>query len=213
MNKPSLLLILWNIVLTVLVGWGLLRQPASAGPEAAAAAPEAPATEPVMRDTVGLRTGRIAYFHMDSLRARYELIKEKDARFQAEARKLESGLANEQSKARARYQELVQKDRTYSTQAEIEKDDAEVRQLMARLQELQSSGEERMARMEAEMLQEISKELESYLKEYNAVAGLDYIFSIQSGGQIWTGNKGLDITNDLVDGLNARHRSSKSPKK
>jgi Skp family chaperone for outer membrane proteins len=67
--------------------------------------------------------------------------------------------------------------------------------------------------MEAEMLKEIAKELDDYLKEYNTVAGYDYILSVQGGGQVWVGNEGLDITKELVAGLNARHRARKTTQK
>ncbi|MBK7946840.1 MAG: OmpH family outer membrane protein [Flavobacteriales bacterium] len=137
---------------------------------------------------------------------------EKNKRFNSEASRLESGLQKKQDEARQRYQELMSKDQTYSTKAEMERDEAELRDLMAKLQQMQAEGEERMSRMEAEMLTEISKELEDYLIAYNTTAGFDYILSIQSGGQIWVGNKGLDITNELVTGLNARHRAGKGAK-
>ncbi|MBL0126122.1 MAG: OmpH family outer membrane protein [Flavobacteriales bacterium] len=215
-KNSTIALVLWNVVLTALVAWGLLRTPN--GPATAVIPDEdstSLGTEVTMadRDTGALKEARIAYFHMDSLRAGYELIKEKNGRFTSEARRVETELQDKQEKAQRRYQELSQKDRTYSTQAEIEKDEAEVRKLMADLQGMQAEGEERMARLENDMLKEISKELEDFLSTYNTTAGYDYILSIQSGGQIWVGNKGLDITRDLVNGLNARHRAGKATKK
>lgn len=81
-----------------------------------------------------------------------------------------------------------------------------------KVQQLQAEGEEQLARLEARILQEISDELKSYLEEYNKTAGFDYIFSVQNGGQIWVGNEQLDITDDLVNGLNARYRAGKKPK-
>jgi Skp family chaperone for outer membrane proteins len=100
-----------------------------------------------------------------------------------------------------------------STKDEMERDEAELRTLMEKLQGMQADGEERLARMEAEMLKEIAKELDDYLKEYNAAAGYDYILRVQGGGQVWVGNEGLDITDELLAGLNARHRARKAAKK
>lgn len=216
MSKNTIIaLIAWNLVLTALVAWGLLRTPGSSG---ASVEPLTDSTgainEPIVvnLDTAALKEARIAYFHMDSLRAGYELIKEKNGRFNNEIRRLETELQKEQEKAQRRYQELQAKDRTYSTQAEVDQDEREVQQLMAKLQGMQAEGEERMARLENDMLKEISKELEDFLNTYNETAGFDYILSIQSGGQIWVGNKGLDVTADLVNGLNARHRAAKASK-
>ena len=153
---------------------------------------------------------RIAFFYMDSVQQKYELIAEKDKRFRSEGQRLEGSLKNEMSKAQARYEELMRKDHTYSTQAEMAKDEQELQQLMARIQGQQANSEEQLARLEAEMLTEITKEIRDYLEAYNRTAGFDYIFSVQNGGQIWVGNKGLDISNDLINGLNQRHRATKA---
>lgn len=213
-KNTSLLLIVWNVLLSGLLAWSLLRPaPTTSMPSPAAEEGADVAVAIAARDTGALKEARIAFFRMDSIRTRYELIKEKDQRFVAEGRRLEAGLQAEQERARKRYQELMAKDQTYSTKAEMERDEAELRTLMEKLQGMQAEGEERLARMEAEMLKEIAKELDDYLKEFNAVAGYDYIFSVQGGGQIWVGNEGLDITQQLVDGLNARHRATKTAKK
>jgi Skp family chaperone for outer membrane proteins len=85
---------------------------------------------------------------------------------------------------------------------------------MGRIQQLQAQGEERLMRLEAEMLGEITAEIQAFLEEYNKQAGFDYIYSIQSGGQIWVGDHALNITSDMVTGLNARHRAGrKAPAK
>jgi len=212
-KNTAILLIVWNLLLTGLLVWGLAR------PSITAAEPATETTETEMaivpavtRDTGALKEARIAFFRMDSLRSGYELIQEKDSRFISEGRRLEAGLQAEQERARKRYQELMAKDQTYSTKAEMERDEAELRTLMEKLQGMQADGEERLARMEAEMLKEIAQELDDYLKEYNAAAGYDYILSVQGGGQVWVGNEGLDITDELLAGLNARHRARKASK-
>lgn len=213
-KNTALLLIVWNLLLSGLVAWGLLRSPAA--PEATPAQeadPEDTVGEPTMvsgPDSIALKDARIAFFYMDSLQKKYELIAEKDKRFRSEGQRLEGSLKSEMAKAQARYEELMKKDHTYSTQAEVAKDEQELQGLMARIQGQQAESEEQLARLEAQMLTEITKELKNYLEEYNKTAGYDYIFSVQNGGQVWVGNPGLDITNDLVNGLNARHRASKA---
>jgi outer membrane protein len=162
------------------------------------------------RDSVALANARIAYFHMDSVQTRFELIKEKDARFKKEGQRLESNLQNEMAKAQARYEELMKKDQSYSTQAEVRQDEAELQGLMGKIQQMQQRSEQQLMVLEAEMLNEITAELKGFLEEYNKQAGFDYIFSIQNGGQIWVGNQGLNVTDDMVQGLNARHRARKT---
>lgn len=213
-KNTTLLLVLWNALLSAGLGWSLMRQPAVTTSATSDPAPQEPLIAPMVnRDTSGLKDARIAFFLMDSVQAKYELIAEKDKRFRSEGQRLENSLKNEMSKAQARYDELMRKDHTYSTQAEMAKDEQELQQLMARIQSQQASSEEQLAKLEAEMLTEITKELRAYLEVYNRTAGYDYIFSVQNGGQIWVGNKGLDISDDLINGLNQRHRSGKATTK
>ncbi len=212
-KNTSLLLIVWNVLISAVLVWSLLRKPSTSATEAQPLSPDEEAFQPLPatpRDSSALMNARIAFFYMDSVQKKYELIAEKDKRFRSEGQRLEGSLKNEMSKAQARYEELMRKDHTYSTQAEMAKDEQELQQLMARIQGQQANSEEQLARLEAEMLTEITKEIRDYLEAYNRTAGFDYIFSVQNGGQIWVGNKGLDISNDLINGLNQRHRATKA---
>ncbi|MCW5898930.1 MAG: OmpH family outer membrane protein [Flavobacteriales bacterium] len=205
-NNTTRLLIIWNVVLTALAGWALFRPASPAEPQAS---PEPTPPVVVQRDSTALKDAHIAYFFMDSLQQRYALVKEQGDRLRAEGRRLETNLQSEMSKAQSRYQALMGKDHTYSTQAEIQKDEEELQSLMGRIQELQSRSEQQLARMEVDMLSSISLEIEGFLEEYNRAAGFDYIFSVQNGGQIWVGNPDLDITDEVIAGLNARHAANK----
>ncbi|MFN6114312.1 MAG: OmpH family outer membrane protein, partial [Flavobacteriales bacterium] len=218
-RNTSLLLIIWNVLLTVLLGWTLMRTPATTNTSSTNGIPleedgeTAVVVPSVIRDSSALKDARIAYFRMDTLQRRFELIKEKDNSFRSEGKRLEDNLKKELEKAQQRYEELMTKDQTYSTNEEKRRDEAELQQLGMRVQQLQAQGEDQLARLEASMLQEISDELKAFLEEYNKQAGFDYIFSVQNGGQVWVGNENLDITDDLVNGLNARHRARKATRK
>ncbi len=80
----------------------------------------------------------------------------------------------------------------------------------ARIQQSQAESQEQIDRLQMNMLREITERIQGFLETYNRTAGYDYIFSIQDAGQIWVGNKGLDITADVVNGLNADHRARKA---
>jgi outer membrane protein len=213
----SILLIIWNVLLSAFVVRGLLQRSSEPSrTDVATPAVDGLAALPtpiVTRDSAALKEARIAYFYMDSVQKKYELIAEKDKHFRSEGQRLENSLKNEMARAQARYDELMKKDHTYSTQAEVAKDEQELQALMGRIQGQQAQSEEQMARMEAQMLTEITKELKDYLEEYNKTASFDYIFSVQNGGQVWVGNKDLDISDDLIAGLNARYRATKGTKK
>ena len=164
------------------------------------------------RDTSALKDARIAYFYMDSIQKKYELIAEKNKAFSSKRLQLENSLKGEMAKAQARYEELMKKDHTYSTQAEKNQDEQELQGLMAKIQGQQASSEEELARMEGRILTEIIQELRDFLEEYNATAEFDYIFSVQNEGQVWVGNKDLDISDVIISGLNERYRGKKTAK-
>ncbi len=220
MSKRFLLLLLvtWNFILTGLIIWSLarnrvpdrlLQQRLGNMQLDVAANGEAFSGR---SDTAALVHARIAYFMMDSLQQNYELVKESAARVRSEGQRMEGQLQREMQKAQARYAELVNKDHTYSTQAELKADQAEVEKLAEKIQRLQDDAHDQLESMQAKLLTQIAGELKDYLEQYNKTAGFDYIFSIQDAGQIWVGNKGLDITGELVDGLNAKHRAKQADK-
>ncbi|MBV6405606.1 MAG: OmpH family outer membrane protein [Flavobacteriales bacterium] len=209
--KLTPVLLGWNVLLTALVAWALWGRDTRGGTATTPVAADSSGTGLVVpRDTAALANARIACFYMDSVQQRYELVKERGDAFRSEGKRLEGNLQSELAKAQGRYEELMRKDHTYSTQAEIKADEQEVQALMARIQDMQARGERQMAELEMRMLEEISTEIMDFLKEYNATAQHDYIFSVQSGGQIWVGNPALDITPQVIDGLNARHRAARN---
>ena len=216
MNKSTgTLLIVWNVVLSGLLGWALLRTPStSGGADATAAADSTGYVMPVIkRDTAALKEARIAYINTDSLQEQFDLVKEREEYFRSEGRRMEGALADKMAKAKARYNELMAKDQTYSTQEQMQADENELKGLAEEIQNQQATSQERLDKMQMDMMKEITDELVGYLKEYNKTAGFDYVFSIQSGGQIWVGNEGLNITADVLQGLNAKHRAKKAAAK
>lgn len=216
MNKSTgTLLIVWNVVLSGLLGWALLRTPStSGGADATAAADSTGYVMPVIkRDTAALKEARIAYINTDSLQEQFDLVKEREDYFRSEGRRMEGALADKMAKAKARYNELMAKDQTYSTQEQMQADENELKGLAEEIQNQQATSQERLDKMQMDMMKEITDELVGYLKEYNKTAGFDYVFSIQSGGQIWVGNEGLNITADVLQGLNAKHRAKKAAAK
>ncbi|MBK8499137.1 MAG: OmpH family outer membrane protein [Flavobacteriales bacterium] len=212
-KNTTILLVVWNIALTGLAAWGLLGRssakdavPADEGTAAEVSAPV------IVRDTGALKESRLAYFRLDSLMSECALFNDKNAQMQNTVRNLQRKLEAEEAAAQKRYEEIMAND-AYSTQAEREKNQAEMEERFKKLQELQAEGEDKIAEMQANVAREVSQEVDEYLRSYNAQAGFDFIFSIRGDGQIWVGNDGLNITRELVTGLNARYRASKGTKK
>lgn len=156
---------------------------------------------------------KIAYFEMDSVIQSYELMQEKSEMLQNEEKRLTRKLEAEQRSAQIRYNELMNKDRTYSTMAEVEADQQEVEALMANVQKLEESSMNDLMLLQQDVMVLIVKNLQDFLTEYNEVQGFDYIISMQPDGQIWSGNPSLDITIDVLNGLNENYNEQKDKNK
>ena len=95
---------------------------------------------------------RLALYQM---LARFEKFDVDTAALSGDKRTVEDDAIEEQEKllkqlkAQAEAQQLAQKDHTYSTQAEVAKDEEELQGLMAALQDKQAVGEQRMAKLVA----------------------------------------------------------------
>lgn len=209
-----LLLVCWNVLLTGAIIWSLTR---ARVPErilkeklTGMQDPEASAPEARPADSLSVPEARIAFFMMDSVQDNFELVRESAERVRAEGQRMEGNLQREMQKAEARYQELLRKDHTYSTQAELKADQAEVEKLGEKIQEMQASSQMQLDELQTRMLMDITGQIQQFLEEFNSTARYDYIFSIQDAGQIWVGNQGLDITQAVVNGLNAQHRARKA---
>lgn len=153
---------------------------------------------------------KIAYFEMDSIIQSYKLMQEKSEMLQDTEKRLTQKLGAEQQAAQIRYNELMNKDRTYSTMAEMEADQKELEGLMANVQKLEESSRNDLMLLQQDVMVQIVKNLQDFLSEYNEVQDFDYIFSMQPDGQIWSGNPSLDVTNDVLNGLNANYDRQKA---
>ena len=220
-KNTGLLLIVWNVLLTALAAWGLLRKPALA-----ASADEASATEMVAdmrdtaryravtpRDTAALAEARIAFFFMDTLKAHYDLLKEKGTQVLSTGSQWDKDLKKRGTAIMQKMHDLEARDHTYSTMAEKEaalKEYEDLQEEMRVLQKEQDQKQGELDEMQSTLYKDFMSEVGSFLQEYNEKAGFDYIIHMQEGGQVWVGNEGLDITGDIIQGLNARYHAKKA---
>jgi outer membrane protein len=69
--------------------------------------------------------------------------------------------------------------------------------------------EEQFAKDQVKFQEFMHKELDAFFEEYNKDKHYDYIFAYsRSSAQIMYVNKELDITNDVIEGMNARNTTA-----
>lgn len=156
-------------------------------------------------------TGKIAYINLDTLQSKYTFWKSEADALAAEQAKIESELQSSAQKLQSDYAAFQQKAQSGNIS------EAEGRATQQRLAQMQQSletrrttlGEQLQARQIA-FSERLQKNIDEYLAIYNKDNKYDYILSYTKAGQILYANKSLDITADVVKGLNEFKSSSAS---
>lgn len=180
--------------------------------------PKKQADNPVMVDASGKvlleNGGRIAYFEMDSIERKYEYIKEIQEKLKAKEQAIQNEMQSSKNTYLARIKQLQDKAPSMS-QAEGEAAQAEINQMERNLQQKDAKLGQDLQEQQFLMMQDINKRIEDYLSEFNKDKKFAYIISRQSGDFIYFRDTTMNITEDLIKGLNERYnkeKDTKSPK-
>lgn len=148
------------------------------------------------------------YVDGDSVLARYNLamdfteqmIKQQNA-MEGEIKKLDTNIQNQQKVMQDKLQSGQ-----YQTEADMEAD-------QKRLAELQKNAQDKMAQIQEDLLKlteknqkTVTDSINKFIEEYNATRGYDAIFFKAATLYI---NPALDVTDEVIEGLNARYNKVK----
>ena len=149
---------------------------------------------------------RIAYVDYDSLLLSYDFAQD----VQKELLRKEMSINNIIEKERKSLQEEVAtfenkvQNNVFATQ---ERAQAEYEKIMKKDQELMQRGQALIAEFEETRLtksNEVTQSIISYIQEYNSNAKYDFILTKMGGNMLYS-NEALDITKDVVKGLNKKY--------
>lgn len=153
----------------------------------------------------------VAYISMDSLMMKFDMAIELMAEMEAKMKKAEGQIKSRGSKLErdvADYQEKASKGLlTRSQMAETEESLGKQQQQLMQLNE-RLTGE--LAEEESVMNNRIYHFIMDYLKEFNADYKYSMILSTSAGGPILHADPSLDITQEILEGLNARYIKEKN---
>ncbi|XZF14033.1 OmpH family outer membrane protein [Chitinophagaceae bacterium MMS25-I14] len=160
--------------------------------------------------TSAATSGHIAYVNIDTLEEHYEYLKNKKDEFNKRQASIEAELQNSAQKMQSDYAALQQKYQAGTlTQAEGEAAQKRLAQMKQSLDTRQQSVTEQLLKERDAFNSEIQKKLDSFLTEYNKDKGYDYILSYSKGNVIMYADKRLDITQDVIKGMNELSKSDK----
>jgi len=152
---------------------------------------------------------KIAYVDIDTFEAHYEYLKSKRDEFNKRQTGMQSELERSAQQFQSRVADFQRKAQSNAiTQAEAEATQKQLAQMQQSLQLREQALTEQLLKEKDAFNQKLHDELNSFLKDYNKDKGFDYIFSYSEvGSQILLANDALDITEDVIDGMNQRAKN------
>lgn len=152
-------------------------------------------------------TTNIRYYNMDSVMSNYELVKtfnEANLRTMTELQNAQRSREGELNRMAANIQQKMQNN-GYLSEASYNADMAELNKKQQSAQNylgsLQARAQEEALRQQEEFIDSVN----NFLAEYNKTRHYDAILLFAPGEHF---NPALDITNDIIEGLNARYKKS-----
>lgn len=196
-------LLIWNGILTLLVGFLLIKQLGPSKKKSTAAEKNG--------NNNNLPSGsfRIAYFEMDSVANKFDLVK--DLRNELNSR--EEAINTEMAK-RAKdiqnkilyYQKLAEDHKLSAEQSESA--NQEIRGMDEGMKNRKQELDQDYTNYMVTKQNEIKSKIEDFLKEYNRTKNYTYIVSYEQG-LFYYRDSAYNITSDVVKGLNEKYRPTK----
>jgi outer membrane protein len=127
-----------------------------------------------------------------------------EAKYQAKGQKLQEDYTAFQQKAQ---QGLLSENQISAEQEAFAKRKEELDQLEMQSQSLMDKIQQRN--------EEANQNLRAYIKEYNKSSNYNYVFAYSSSplSQVLLADDSLDITNEILDGLNNQYKTTKAEAK
>ena len=163
--------------------------------------------QPAAASSEGLK---IAYVEVDSLMTQYDFAKDYSVTLQKKSNNARNTLTQKGNALQAAMNNFQQKINNNGFQSREQA--ASVQNAIQRqqndLQELQARLENELATETAKFNEALRDSLQNFLKDYNADKKFDLILS-KAGDNILLGASRLDITQDVINGLNKRYKPAK----
>lgn len=169
-----------------------------------------PAGEKAATDTeqAAASAARIAYVNIDTLESQYEYLKTKRKDFEERKKGMSAELERSQRQFQQDYLAAERKAQAGTlTQAEYESTSKRLMQMKQSLESREAALTEKLLAEQDEFNKDLQKRLDEFLKDYNKDKHYDYILSHSKAvGFIMLANDQLDITTDVVNGMNELYK-------
>ena len=173
------------------------------------------ATEPASEavETAESVAAGIVYFNLDQVLARYDMSIKLQADFEKKAKSVDQEVTRRRTKLENEDKDLADK----LNKGLMTRSTAEVKynELQKKVADFQQYGQQKQAELAEEqqvILNNIANSVMEYVQKYNARKGYDLVLATQGAllsTPVVTGNAALDITEEIIKGLNEEYNSKK----
>ena len=156
--------------------------------------------------TVAKSNLTFAYVNSDSLAANYLYFADVNGQLEAKRTKYEKEFANRATGLQRQIEDF-QKTANNMTIAQGRAVEEDLTRKQQNLQQYQQSLTQELLKEEAKLNKELYEKVSGFLENYGKENGLDFIFKHSTGGELWYANSTLDITNEVIEGLNTAYNA------
>lgn len=166
-----------------------------------------PAATPSVAATTG--TKAVVYVHVDSLLNNYEFFKDARKAFEQKRTQLDVEL-NGRGAAIQREIQVFQSRAAGMLAAEAQAKQLELQKKAAGFDAYRQKAASDLAEEEARQTEKLYDNIYDYIKKYNKDNGYQYVLGYQKGGNILYATPDLDVTRQVIEGINKAYRQSQS---
>ena len=169
------------------------------------------AAEATEQTEAAATTGKIAFYHIDRVLAEYTMSVELQTAFQKEYEAKDKELGASARKLEKDFTALQDKiNKVLITRADAEKEAAKLQERQTNLQARSEKAMAELAEKEQVMSNQIMHSINEFVNALNADLKYDLIFASSiTGGPIVNANPALDLTDEIIEGLNKQYAASK----
>lgn len=151
---------------------------------------------------------KVAYINTDSVLKYYEYLKVNREQLEAKTKKMDQDLRN---RTVGLQNEITAYQRNVSgmTLGQARAAEEDLGKKQQNLQMYQQSLQQQLMQEEARLQKELYDRITGFLKEYGQEKGLQVVLKFDPSSDVLYGGAGLDITDDVIKGLNVSYENEK----
>lgn len=150
---------------------------------------------------------QIAYVNSDSLLSKYDYFKDKADELEQTRVKLEGEFSNRAKGLQSEF-ENFQRNAANMTIAQGQAKEEELRKKQQNLMQYQESLQQQLIREESKVNNELYEKVSDYLEDYGKKNNFQIVLTYTKGSGVLYANDSLNITNQVVEGLNREYNAA-----